>query len=277
MASKTDNKTDTVTNTSEALAAMEMPAWLKEKQGQPIRGQEEMEAKHMTMPRVALAQDGTAQAKEQNAGHIEGLKSGLFFNTLTRKVYGKVVYFTPLFFYTSRIMFRDLEDGGGVLCLNPTGKACPLNHNGPCQYGDWGSQGEKPACTEFMNFPSLVYPGDDPTQVPHLAVVSFKSTGNAAAKELNSLIRFRGRDTFAGVYKMWAVPAKQANNDYWEPRVDNAGWVTPELFKFAEGQYEVLHSQHRTKGLDVDQEGLNNPPPDGDTSFDPDTLEKSEM
>jgi hypothetical protein len=266
------SKAEVVKSQEQDLAEMEMPAWLKERKGQPIRGQEEMEAKHMTMPRVAIAQDGTAQVKEANALHIEGLRPGMMFNTLTRRVYGKEVFFTPLFFYTSRIMFKDLDDGGGVLCLNPTGKKCPLNHDGPCQYANWGANGEKPACTEFMNFPSLVYPGKDPAATPHLAVVSFKSTGNAAAKELNALIRFRGRDTFAGVYRMWTVPAKQANNDYWEPRVENAGWVTPELFKFAESQYEILHAQHKSKGLDVDVEGN-----DGDTSFNPNELENSEV
>lgn len=268
---KTNDKEMTTTTTS-AIAEVSMPAWLQEKQGQPVRGQEEMTAKDMTMPRVALAQDGTAQAKEANASYIEGLRPGMFFNTLSRKLYGKQVLFTPLFFYKSRIMFRDMKEGGGVLCLNPTGKSCPLNHGKECQYGEWGADGAKPLCTEFMNFPALVYDEENLKAAPHLAVVSFKSTGNAAAKELNALIRFRGRDAFAGVYRMWCVPAKQASNDYWEPRVENAGWVTEELFKFAEQNYNALYERHNTEGIDVDQDVA-----DGGTDFDPNKLEQPEM
>src|SRR5688572_33313161 len=99
--------------------AMERPAFLK--QGQS-RGFEAMEQRDITVPRLAIAQSMTPARKRGNPKYNPDLQEGQLFNSVSGEVYGDFVVATPLFFFKSRIMFRDLDKGGGVMCMAPDGK-----------------------------------------------------------------------------------------------------------------------------------------------------------
>src|SRR5687768_3865814 len=79
--------------------AMARPAFLN---NDPIEGFEGMDQADVTIARLALAQSMTGVAKKANPDYVEGLEEGLFFNSLTKEVYGKKVRFIPLFFFKNR-------------------------------------------------------------------------------------------------------------------------------------------------------------------------------
>jgi hypothetical protein len=253
MSNKAKERTELAT--TEVAGALEKPSYI----GNTRRGTELQETSDLIMPRLALCQSMTPQRKKSDPAYLEGLEEGALFNSLTGVIYGQQVRIVPLFFYKSRIMFKPMDEGGGVLCQAPDGKSCQLNNGGPCLHDSWGPNGEKPQCTELFNFPSLLYPSRE------LIVLSFKATAIKAGKQLNSLIRFRNADAFAGVYAISTAPDKNAaGQEYYTYVVKNAGWVDEEFFKFAEQMYEALAPKVSTGALGVDVATLG---PDDDVSF----------
>lgn len=228
------------------------PAYLAEREGQPIRGLEEVTAADMVLPRLTLAQSMTPQRQRNDPRYIPGLEEGMFFNSLTKKIYGDKVLVMPLFYRKTRIYFKDIDEGGGIICRAPHGNDCQLNNGGPCLHSAWGKNGEAPACTEFFNYPSLIYPTSEPI------VVSLKTTGIKAGKEWNSLMRFRGADPFAGIYEIKAIPARnQTGQTYFTYAItnalDNGGWVNKEQFEHNERTYNSFVEQFAAGQVQVDE------------------------
>lgn len=215
------------------------PEFLQKAEGQVPRGMDEMESKDWVLPRLSLCQSTSPQKNKNDHRYIPRLTEGNLFNSLTKQIYGEKVTVTPLFFFKTRWMFRDFDEGGGILCQAPDGKSCQLNHGGPCLHSNWGPSGEPPECNEFYNYPCLLHPSRD------IVVVSLKSSGLKAAKAWNSLMRLRRADTFAGIYdiEVKQVTGKQ-QNAYFTYEVQNSpvndGWVDNDTFKFAEEMYQSI-------------------------------------
>jgi hypothetical protein len=220
-----------------------IPAYLQRKDkatGEKLqsRGFDEMESKDMILPRLGLCQSMSPQRDKVNPKYVKGLEEGMLFNTLTGAIYDQPLQIVPLFFFKSRIYFKDIKEGGGVLCQAPDGKSCQLNHGGPCLHSAWGAGGEPPECNEFFNYPSLLFPTKE------LIVVSLKATGLKAGKEWNSLMRLRGADMFAGVYEVTSQPAQnKAGQRYYAFKIRNPAaeaerWSPPEFYQEAEVIYE---------------------------------------
>ena len=230
---------------------LEVPEFLRDSTS--TRGTERIDAEHMAMPRIALCQSNTPQRKVGNPLFIRGLEEGQFFNTLSRAIYGPKIHFIPLFFYPSRIMFKDIDLGGGLLCQAPDGIKCQLNNGGPCLHQAWGPEGQPPECTELYNFASLVESFEGQFD---FGIVSLKSTHIKAAKDLNSRIRLKKKDTFAFRYVLESFPDRKHNQDFFNVRADEAGWVTIEQFRFAESQFEALIPKIKSGEASFDVAGL---------------------
>ncbi len=231
------------------------PAYLQERDGKEIRGLEEVGANEMVVPRLTLTQGVTPQRQRSDPRYIPGLEEGQFFNSLTKQIYGDRVVVTPMFFRKTRIYFKDINEGGGLICRAPHGNDCQLNNGGPCLHSAWGKDGQSPACTEFYNYPCLLYPTRE------LIVVSLKVTGIRAGREWNSMMRFRGADPFAGIYELKAVPARnKTGQTYFTYQISNAkeegGWVSAEQFQENEKMYKLLTEQFAAGTATVDESTL---------------------
>lgn len=204
---------------NEGSQAIARPDWMESSN----EGLENIGLRDMVIPRVGLCQTNTAARNRANVkDYIEGLQEGQFYNSLTGQIYGDRIRVVPLCFYKSRIMFKDLSAGGGIICQAPNGNDCQLNHGGPCIHAAW-RDGKPPECTEFFNYPCMVYNG--PGQLTHeWVVVSLKTTGMDAARTLNSLMRMRGgAPAYGGVYELTSVPDKNAANlSYFTWMAENA-------------------------------------------------------
>jgi hypothetical protein len=231
------------------------PDYLKEFDGQEVRGLEQVTSAEMVLPRLALCQNTSPQRDRTNPKYIPGLQEGTFFNSLTKGIYGEKLTVMPLFFRKSRIYWKDINEGGGIICRAPHGNDCQLNDGKACLHSAWGKDGTPPLCTEFYNYACLIYPTNEPI------VVSLKVTGIKAGKEWNSMMRLRGSDPFSGLYDVMAVPARNATGQtYYTYQIVNSpeegGWVTKDQFVYNEKQYVVLSKQLDEGDVKVDESTL---------------------
>lgn len=213
------------------LATMaDAPAFLKHAQAETV-GLNNMGRGDITMPRLAMCQSNTPQRKKADPKYIEGLSEGDYFNTVTGENHGGRLLFVPVHFYKSRILFKDLDEGGGILCQAPNaleGQGEPGGECARCPMAQF-SKDERPACHLFMNWFIVVMDTlkDRPT-IDKMIVLSFKSTGLKAAKDLNSLMRQRkaaGYNSFASVMELTSVPQKNQYGEFYVPVMKPAGWI----------------------------------------------------
>jgi hypothetical protein len=242
-----------------------VPAYLRRAPGQRPAGFENMDRSDWTLPRLGLCQSNSPQRSEGDAKFIEGLKDGQFFNSITQAIYGKAVKIVPLMFFKSRIRFRDMDEGGGILCRADDGKKGIGDPGGTCEKCPMAlfTQGDNkntvpPECDHFYNYAVLVLPTNGNTLGPEsLAVMSLKSTGLKTAREFNALLRLRNTDFFAGVYDITsAVQKNQAKQSWFTHVIKSSGWVSETQLEIAKAVYESVSAAHTEGRLKVDAEDL---------------------
>jgi hypothetical protein len=230
-----------------AGAPIVVPDFLKEVRGH--EGLENVQQEDLVLPRLAICQSMSPQRVKGSAEHIAGLEEGDYFNTVTREVYSEVTLI-PVLYQRSRIYFRKLTEGGGILCQSRNGinggKLHPAGCES-CEHSRFTDDG-KPHCDLFMNMVSLLIEPTVPS--PQLVVVSFKSAALKTAKQWVALLQARDFPPYAQVYNFKTISQKNTKGTYYIPKIDLKRYVSPEEFAFAKGQYEDL----RGKDIDVEPE-----------------------
>ena len=223
----------------EAGSLTKLPAFLKDVKGK--EGTENIHKKDLILPRLAVCQGGNPQRKKANPLYIEGLEEGQFFNNVTNEIYGTKVQFIPLLKTGSRIFFRDMKEGGGILCrsfngidggtISPTCDVCPNSR--------WGAKGEAPVCTEFMNFLTTLI-GD----YPELIVASWKSTALKPTRtwltRVDMLVEKWNKPLFSWVSEVQLNPDKNESGEFFVPTFTVKRWATDKEFVHAQSLYHEL-------------------------------------
>jgi hypothetical protein len=260
-APQAQQKQEIVKHSNGALA--EVPEYLRRAPGEPPAGLEQMDRQDMTLPRLALAQALSPQLSESDPKYIDGLRPGMFFNTITRENYGKTVQLVPLLFYKTRILFGPLDAGGGLRCQSqdnligigePGGTCikCPESQFGSARNGE----GKGTNCNQFFNYAALIV-NDGGVSPEGLLVFSLKSSALKVAKDWNALIRIRNLDIFAGVYEIKSVERKNEVGRWFEPVIQPAGNVTRETYEAAKIAYQAVSELNREGRLRHDVADLN--------------------
>jgi hypothetical protein len=219
---------------------IEVPEFLRNEHGN--EGLENVDRNDIILPRLAICQSGTPQRKPSNPLYIPGLNEGQFFNTVTNKVYGSKVELIPLLKTQSRIFFRDLNQGGGILCRSfngiDGGTIAPRCIECP------NSAGFPSACTEFKNIVSIV------AEDRNMIVASFKSTGLSTAKAWLTRMKMMNKPSYVGVYELNLVATKNSKGEFFVPTVAFKRWVNEDEFNYAANEYSGL----KGKKIVVDEE-----------------------
>ncbi len=236
-----------------------VPDYLQREKGVPAAGLENVQREDITVPRLALTQSMTPQRKKSDPKYIDGLEEGDFFNTITGENYGAAVKLVPLFFYKTRILFKDIEEGGGMLCQaqdGVTGVGDPGGDCATCPKSQFGDNG-RPDCNHFYNYAVLVVPKKGSIGLDSLAAFSLKSSGIKTAKDWNALMRLKGTDSFAGVYEVTSAEQKNTAGQTWSTAViKNAGWVSKDEYTVAQACYQSVREMQSQGRLKVDAEDL---------------------
>lgn len=246
-----------------AITTNELPDFLKEFQGRQL-GTEGVEAADLTMPRVALCQDLTPQRKKQDPKFIPGLDVGMYFNTVSGKIYGEVIYFVPVKFSKAQMYCKPLNEGGGIICQSMNGKtggklspSCET-----CEHNSWADG--KPDCGKLMNFLGLVFENKSCTGEPiDAAVLTFKSTSLKVGKQLNSLIRIANVPSFGKVYEVRSASETRNSNSFYGHKLIPVGFVPQEIFLAAKELYEA----YKDRDLQVDEGAGQDDTEGGGTDF----------
>lgn len=242
-----------------------VPAYLRRAPGARPAGFENMDRSDWTLPRLGLCQSNSPQRSEGDAKFITGLRDGQFFNSITQTVYGKSVKIIPLMFFKSRVRFRAMDEGGGILCRADDGKKGIGDPGGDCEKCPMAlfTQGDSkntvpPECDHFYNYAVLVLPEEKETLGPDsLAVMSLKSTGLKTAREFNALLRLKNTDFFAGVYEITsAVQKNQAKQSWFTHVIKSAGWVSEAQLEIGKMVYQSVTEAHTEGRLKVDAEDI---------------------
>lgn len=209
------------------------PGYIKD----TVRGAEKLSGSDVSWPFLKLSQATTPQVKQKK------MELGVFFNSLSGKVYGEEVDVVVILANVGRKRWGDYDKQEGILCQSPDGVKA-LQPNGKdgkgkatadcasCVYAQWHEKKGKntpPECGKESMYLVLV-PGED---LP--AFMALKSTSFPAAKKINTMLRGAGTDTFANVITLSVKNTDKA------AVVEAAmkGYVSQKVYAQAEKIYEA--------------------------------------
>jgi len=226
----------------EGAGPLVVPDFLKGETGGEGFGN--MDSKDVIIPRLCFTQALTPQKKKSNVNHIEGLTDGDMFNSVSGEIYGnpeKPIQVIPLQFTKSRIFFKDMTDGGGILCQSfngvDGGSISPLCAD--CPNSKFDANGGTPACTLFNNYLSVILPQRE------LIVVSLKSSALKVARQWNARMKMLGnKPMFAGVYEIKLVETKNSKGEYFVPAITLKRFVNQDEFNYAKETFNNLSGKN---------------------------------
>lgn len=266
-------KNELATIEKQALSTMSsLPDYLQEAPTEPIRGGENVRREDIIMPRLQICSKQSPQFDENNEKHIDGLKLGQFFNTITRENYGDSVYAVPLFELNTRSRNRAYGEKGQPYCQSfdgKTGEGDPGGDCKTCKYSQWTQvkgkdKNLKPECTDSLNFAVMLMPkgmampenliwGVLP-RIDTISILGFKSTSFGKGQEWITMLRLRNRDWFTTVFKLTTVAKTDGNNSWHIPVPDNAGWLSREGADLSRPCYESIHDMYKSGRMKVDEQ-----------------------
>jgi len=221
---------------------------------QSIEGTEKITKDDIQMPRLALCQAMSPELVEGGPRFIEGLKTGMFFNSLTGQIYGK----GPLKFAVVRCdpprHVEFTEDGKSIVDYN-----VPANDPRTLFTTDAQGKSKPPIATKFYDYVVMLLDVDRNFE---LIALSLKSTNIKVAKKLNGLIKTRQAPLYAGAYTLESAMTTAGGHtfaicviecDAGNPEgLTHEGWIANEpLYKRLKQAYDAL----KDAKVDIHTEG----------------------
>lgn len=253
---KRETAVATVEPVETALAVI--PQDLLDAQG---AGTENVNPANMRPPRLQICQVGSAQAKKGNPKYIGGASEGDLFNSLTGELYERPLTFVVIQRLKTNYMQFDRGEVGKVLDYDvPSNDVRALPSKGP--NGEW----VKPIATQFDNYLVLL------PATFEVVSLSFKSTGLAAARFLDSMLKYplkigatmiANPPAWARQFSLDTATKSGKGNSWATPQVVGAG-VTPEEMRAAAA---TLYAQYKTIAVVVehDENDVVSEAPDSDS------------
>jgi len=158
-----------------------------------IPGLEGVMPEDLTIPRLKIVQPVSVEST------ADGVAFSSIVNSVTKEVIAKGtktgagIVVISIMSNKSRLYFKPIKEGGGLLCRsndNRTGVGEPGGDCASCQFSEWANdkdgKGIAPACDELLNVFCLVRGYDFPIPV----TASFARTSTPAGKKLVNLFYF---------------------------------------------------------------------------------------
>lgn len=198
-------------------------------------GKENLTANDLELPRLAIAQALSKVCNPRDPAHIEGIKQGDIYNTLTHEVYGDHVDVVPILY--RKVYF---VVGAGEGADRPF-------------YGQFDD--ERAAIAEAqehedgkieeaaLNLVLVIPQGADAEADPatfEQALIYMTSSAWKAARKWNSLVRLSRGPRFARAYRLHSTPVDGKKGFYytWTPQA--LGYLPEPWFLHAKTVYESM-------------------------------------
>jgi hypothetical protein len=211
---------------SGALQTEARPDWMSQTSH---RGAENVGTEDLSIPRIDVIQALSPQRKKSDPAYIEGAEEGMLYNSITGELYGPSINFIPVFFRKEYIVWKDRDSGGGfcgafVDRQEAVDRAAELGAD---------LHDVNDTAQHFV----LVVKGDGSLEE---AVLSMAKSKLKCSRQLNTLCRMAGGDTFGSVYALTTQEAQSDKGDYWSYGVKRVGWVEEDQYKAGESLYESI-------------------------------------
>jgi len=199
----------------------------------PSRGNENVSAEHLTIPRIKLLQKMSDEVDRHHANFIEGAKDGDFMNSLTREILGTELYVISITFKDEYVVWKDRKKGGGFL-------------------GSFRTEAEARTAIDAQDAPEdfatnqthshiLVIKDVKTGGLSKPVIMDFTSSKLRVSRNWNSQINIRGGDRFASLWKLESVPVKNKKGDaFMNLEIGFVGWAQEDDYKKAETYYEQM-------------------------------------
>lgn len=251
--------------TSMTGTSANLPAHMRDDVGM---GKENIGQADMDIPRLKLM-----QGLSKELPLYDDLKSGDFFHTATEAIFDEPFRVVPIFMDKQYILWRPLEDGGGIMARASDGvhwapsagsfkvKLDRKDGGGEVEWklahtvqesglANWGTMNPRdtnspPAATLMYNF-LLAFP-DDPDQLP--AVLTFQRSSIKIGRKFMTKLKTVRTPLFGSVFTLSSfVDHNSANKDFNNINIVGSGLVEdPDLYQM----YKDLHLSLTNKGLNI--------------------------
>ena len=213
-----------------AVKEAQVPDYIK--QDGPSRGNENVGADDIVIPRLILLQKISPELDKNEASFIEGAEAGQFANSLTREVYGDLLDIVPIFYRKEWVVFKDRKKGGGFRGTFQTEHDAKTFCDGHEEAADLEiNETGNHFCYAVRKDGSF-----DEITIP------MTSTKLKVSRQLNSLVRLRGGDRFCGKYSLGSVSEKNDFGTFYNFSVAANGWASKEAYEAAGNTYEMIKS-----------------------------------
>lgn len=221
--------------------ALVIPDYIR-KDGQ-ARGSENVEMADLVIPRIELVQALSKCLIEGSGEYIEDAKPGMFYNSVTRTLYGPALNVIPVFFKKQYLAWRDRKTTTG-------GFAGAFDKLSDAQARIAEQEdADKWEAIETAQQMVLVYNPD--TGDTDEAVISCARTKMKVSRQWNSLIRINGFDRFSRMYTLFSTDEQNAKGDHYKNiAIQYLDFTPMEAYKRAETTYESIASGARAFKVD---------------------------
>lgn len=199
------------------------------------RGNENVTAADLVMPRLELVQALSPAIKAGDAGFIRGAAQGMLNNSVTRKLYGESVLVVPVHYTMQYLVWKKFSEGGGF-------------------YGAFSSideanaraeaEGGKTNHIEVVDTPvHMILIMNTAEGTLEEAMLPLSRTKAKVSRQWNSQIKLIGGDRFARVFKIASKMEKnKKGQSYWNYTVEDVGFTPKTVYAAAEALYEKVKS-----------------------------------
>lgn len=235
--SKKESTTDLTI--SENTVLQEVPDFLKNNSGQ-ARGTEQVSSDDLMIPRLELVQDLSPCRKKTDPQYIPGCEEGMFYNNISRQLYGTSVLVIPVYFKKEWLIWKNRDAGGGFRGAFDSERLAKealinLEDADDCEIVDTAQM----FCLVYGSSSNL-----------EEAVISMSKSKMKASRAWNSLIRLAGGDSFSRVYKIESfMDTNSKNQTFYNFKISNFGFPTQAVYEKAESLYNSI----RNGGITVDR------------------------
>lgn len=246
---KNSSKPETPNNNSSLQTKVTKDKSVTIQKQEIIPGLEGVEQDMLMIPRLKLVQKMSVETDM-------GIDPGAIVNSVTKDVVGKpskqkdgdvasTIIIMPILNNKTRLLFKQIKEGGGLACRSIDGKIGIGQPGGVCSNcpaNQWGDNNEPPDCTELLNVYCVVRDYDSPIPI----VVSFGRTSSNAGKQLINFFYMDARRNQVSpwnfAYELKSVKMKNDKGTFYVYQVKPAGKATPEEVEIGAEYYRLIKS-----------------------------------
>lgn len=217
------------------LISNELPAYLVGKSG-GARGMEDVTSNDVIIPRLEVVQSLSPARDKTSPLYIAGSEEGMFYNNVTRELYGPEVMVVPVVYKKQWLIWKDRKVAGGG--AGGFRGACSTELEAKQRLMGELSEEQGLEVVETAQHFCYLLRGDGRMEE---IVLSMAKSKLKVSKRWNSLMRIAEDDCFTRVYKVTAVVEQNAKGDKFQNiNISNAGYAPEAVYLKAEKLYAQI-------------------------------------